>query len=78
MGVLYNNASDFPQKECIREHPKPQYFLRASISAARRGISLWAVSYTHLDVYKRQVYIWITDEQWKLVKNVQTLASPVS
>ena len=29
------------QKECIREHPKPQYFLRASISAARR-ISLWS------------------------------------
>ena len=26
----------------------------------------------------RYVYIWITDEQWKLVKNVQTLASPVS
>ena len=26
-----------PQKECIREHPKPQYFLRASASTARRG-----------------------------------------
>ena len=23
------------QKECIREHPKPQYFLRASVNAAR-------------------------------------------
>ncbi|RGO26767.1 hypothetical protein DXB23_04630 [Dorea sp. OM02-2LB] len=32
--------SSLSQKECIREHPKPQYFLRASISAARK-ISLW-------------------------------------
>ena len=28
------------QKECIREHPKPQYLLRASVSAARK-VSLW-------------------------------------
>ena len=27
-------------KGCIREHPKPRYFLRASMSAARR-VSLW-------------------------------------
>ena len=26
-----------PQKECIREHPKPRYFLRASAGAARKG-----------------------------------------
>ena len=25
-----------------------------------RGISVVAVSYTHLDVYKRQVWMWIT------------------
>ena len=29
-----------PQKGCIREHPKPRYFLRACVSIARR-ISLW-------------------------------------
>ncbi len=31
-----------PAKGCIREHPKPRYFLRASISAARK-VSLWGV-----------------------------------
>lgn len=31
-----NHFSFLPQKECIREHPKPRYFLRASVSAARR------------------------------------------
>ena len=36
----YRNTTLTPTKDCIREHPKPRYFLRASVSAARR-IFLW-------------------------------------
>ena len=64
-----NHFSILPQKICIREHPKPLYFLSAS--AARR-VSLWGEG-------KRKRFPWQTfaekqipdnkNELWKYDKN---------
>ena len=55
-----------PQKECIREHPKPQYFLRASASAARKG-SLYgakaSVSGSHCNLLRERLWVIGTYEK---------------
>ena len=47
---------------CIRDRKKPEHVLKAFIrfalaqGAITYGMELMPVSYTHLDVYKRQLY----------------------
>ena len=53
-----------PQKECIREHPKPQYFLRASVSGSRcnllREVKLYSYnSHMKFEGYRTNSYFKI-------------------
>ena len=64
-GMLYIDGEEVPLKEgdCFRIDPQGERCLRAADDSAMRFIciqakagSLEAVSYTHLDVYKRQIW----------------------
>ena len=65
------SGSEMARKEKLWEGRVPRNMIRADLdygfaealtTYGRIGIKVWAVSYTHLDVYKRQVYVLRKEE----------------